>query len=145
MVTNTHSHTPADGTVRGVPRALLRSEGVALLAVCVVLYARFGVAWWLFVVLLLVPDIGMTGYVRSTQVGAATYNLLHTYTLPAILVFGAILTTSALAWSIGLIWFAHLGMDRAMGYGLKYADAFQHTHLGVIGRRRHEGRARLRR
>src|SRR5207245_197796 len=130
---------------RGVPRALLRSEGVALLVVCVVLYARFGVAWWLFVALLLVPDIGMTGYVRSTLVGAATYNLVHTYALPAILVFGAILTTSALAWSIGLIWFAHLGMDRAMGYGLKYADAFQHTHLGVIGRRRHEGPARLRR
>lgn len=128
-------HAPRDGTVRGKSRALLRSEGVALLAVCVLLYAKFGSAWWLFILLLLVPDIGMSGYAHSTRIGAATYNLVHAYVLPAILVAIAVLTTSTVAWSISLIWFAHIGMDRALGYGLKYDDAFQHTHLGFIGRR----------
>jgi hypothetical protein len=106
---------------------------VALVAVCVLLYAKFGSAWWLFIVLLLAPDIGMSGYVRSTRIGATTYNLMHTYVPPAILVAVGVLTTSTVAWSIGLIWFAHIGMDRALGYGLKYEDAFEHTHLGFIG------------
>jgi hypothetical protein len=124
----------SDGVVRGAAAVLLRTEGAALLAVSVILYAKFGSAWWLFVVLLLAPDIGMSGYVRSTTLGAATYNALHTYAPPAILVAAAVLTGSTIAWSIGLVWFAHIGMDRALGYGLKYGDSFQHTHLGFIGR-----------
>jgi hypothetical protein len=122
------------GVVRGGAAVLLRTEGAALLAVSVILYAKFGSAWWLFVVLLLAPDIGMSGYIRSTRLGAATYNALHTYVPPAILVAAAILTESTIAWSIGLVWFAHIGMDRALGYGLKYGDSFQHTHLGFIGK-----------
>jgi Domain of unknown function (DUF4260) len=124
----------AAGIARGVPRALLRTEGAALLAICVILYAKFGSAWWLFLALLLAPDIGMAGYVRTTRVGAATYNGFHTYVPPAILVAAAVLTGSTLAYSIGLVWFAHIGMDRALGYGLKYGDSFQHTHLGFIGK-----------
>jgi hypothetical protein len=124
----------AEGMVRGAPRLLLRTEGAALLAVCVILYAKFGSTWWLFVVLLLAPDIGMSGYVRTTRLGAATYNAFHTYVPPAILVAAAVLTGSTVAWSIGLVWFAHIGMDRALGYGLKYGDSFQHTHLGLIGK-----------
>jgi hypothetical protein len=30
---------------------------------------------------------------------------------------------------------AHVGMDRAVGYGLKYPTAFGRTHLGVVGRK----------
>jgi hypothetical protein len=124
----------AEGIVRGLPRVLLRTEGAALLAVSVILYAKFGSAWWLFVVLLLAPDLGMSGYVRTTKLGAATYNAFHTYVPPAILVAAAVLTGSTIVWSIGLVWFAHIGMDRALGYGLKYGDSFQHTHLGFIGK-----------
>jgi hypothetical protein len=127
----------AEGIVRGVPRLLLRTEGAALLAVSVLLYAKFGSAWGLFIVLLLAPDIGMSGYVRTTRLGAATYNAFHTYVPPAILVTAAVLTGSTIVWSIGLVWFAHIGMDRALGYGLKYGDSFQHTHLGVIGKTPH--------
>ena len=32
-----------------------------------------------------------------------------------------------------LIWIAHIGLDRALGYGLKYATGFGDTHLGHIG------------
>jgi hypothetical protein len=33
----------------------------------------------------------------------------------------------------GAIMLAHASMDRIFGYGLKYTDAFKHTHLGWIG------------
>jgi hypothetical protein len=36
--------------------------------------------------------------------------------------------------SLGLIWCAHIGLDRAIGYGLKYGASFGHTRLGRIGR-----------
>ncbi len=34
-----------------------------------------------------------------------------------------------------VIWFAHLGFDRLLGYGLKYPTTFGDTHLGMSGRR----------
>jgi hypothetical protein len=136
VVPGQRSHRSVEGAVLGVPRLLLRLEGAALLAVCIVLYWKFGSSWWLFVVLLLAPDLGMAGYVRSTRIGAATYNVVHTSALPAVAVAAAVLSGSSVAWSIGLIWLAHIGMDRALGYGLKYDDAFEHTHLGLIGSRR---------
>ena len=33
-----------------------------------------------------------------------------------------------------MIWCAHIGFDRALGYGLKSAAGFEFTHLGRIGR-----------
>jgi hypothetical protein len=35
---------------------------------------------------------------------------------------------------IAMIWLAHIGFDRALGYGLKYASGFGFTHLGRIGK-----------
>ena len=80
------------------------------------------------------PDIGMLGYLADSRVGATTYNLLHTYLGPAILLVGAIVAESPLTYSVAIVWFAHIGFDRALGYGLKYGDGFNHTHLGFIGR-----------
>ena len=125
-----------DGTVTGLPLVLLRTEGAALLALSVVLYAKVGRSWLLFVVLLLAPDLGAVGYVRGTRVGALAYDLLHTTLPPATLAAAGVLVGSSLAWSIAIVWFAHIGLDRALGYGLKYPDSFRHTHLGWIGRNR---------
>ena len=33
-----------------------------------------------------------------------------------------------------IILFGHASMDRMFGYGLKFGDHFQHTHLGWIGK-----------
>ncbi len=107
-----------------------------LLALSVFAYARYGSSWWLFALLLLAPDVGALGYLAGSRIGAWSYNALHTYLGPAAVVAIGVVGGSAVVLSIGFIWFAHIGMDRALGYGLKYDDAFGHTHLGYIGRSR---------
>lgn len=120
-------------TATGAPRALLRLEGLAMLAASTVAYAQTGQGWLLFAALLLVPDIFMLGYLAGPSLGAAAYNLGHTYALPAALGAVAVWLASPLLSALALIWLAHIGMDRAVGYGLKYPDAFHHTHLGGKG------------
>ena len=117
-----------------MPRVLLRVEGAVLLGMALFAYARYGGSWWLFALLLLVPDVGAFGYLAGTRIGAMTYNAVHTYVGPAVMVVLGTLSGSTILLSIGFIWFAHIGMDRAVGYGLKYSDAFGHTHLGMVGK-----------
>jgi len=126
----------SDGIVRSIPRVFLRLEGAVLLGLAAFGYERYGGSWWLFALLLLVPDIGASGYLAGSRFGAFTYDALHTYVGPALLVVIGTVSDSSLALSLGFIWFAHIGMDRAVGYGLKYPDAFVHTHLGIVGRDR---------
>jgi hypothetical protein len=114
------------------PRLLLHLEGLTVLISAVVLYWQIGGSWLLFALLLLVPDLGMLGYLHSTRLGALTYNIVHTYALPAVLSITGVISGNALLLQIGLIWWAHIGMDRAVGYGLKYPDAFKDTHLGRV-------------
>ena len=122
--------THPEGTVTGAPRLILRLEGAVLLAGCVAAYAALGASWWLFAALFLLPDVFMLGYLIDARRGAAFYNLGHSTALPAITIAAGLLTGNGLATAMGLIWLAHVGFDRAAGYGLKYPDAFRHTHLG---------------
>jgi hypothetical protein len=122
--------------VTGTPRRLLRAEGALVLLAAVALYGRTGLPWWLLAVLVLVPDIGMAGYARGSRTGAWTYNLLHTEVLPILIGLIGVWVSSAATTGIALIWLAHIGLDRALGYGLKYPVAFQATHLGRIGEQR---------
>lgn len=119
------------GVVSGAPKLLLRLEGLAVLGMSLLAYSHLGVSWWLFAVLFLVPDLSMLGYLAGPSKGAVFYNLGHSYLLPAVLGVTSLLIASSLALSVALIWAAHIGFDRAVGYGLKYGDAFKHTHLGV--------------
>ena len=114
------------------PRVLLRLEGAAVLALAVAGYWATGGNWWLFALLLLAPDLARLGYLAGNRVGAATYNLAHTYTLPLALLGYGLWGASPLALSLALIWLAHIGMDRMVGYGLKYAGGFKDTHLGRV-------------
>ncbi|MEM8533076.1 MAG: DUF4260 domain-containing protein [Chloroflexota bacterium] len=114
------------------PRVLLRLEGLMLLTLSVYLYAQYGSGWLLFGLLLLVPDVSMVGYLVNPRVGAIIYNSFHTYVLPTILIVSGIVIGSSLMVSLALIWFAHIGMDRLLGYGLKYMSAFKHTHLDRV-------------
>jgi hypothetical protein len=111
------------------PAALLRTEGIALLALSVLLYRVNGGSWLLFGALLFAPDLSMLGYLAGPKVGAAIYNAFHTYAMPAVVGALGMLFASPLAIVVSLIWFAHIGVDQAVGYGLKYPTSFKDTHL----------------
>jgi Domain of unknown function (DUF4260) len=112
-----------------LPRALLHAEGLAAAAAAIILYVHLGYPWWLFVVLALAPDVSMLGYVAGPVVGATAYNVAHTYVLPVALALAGVLADAELPVQVGLIWITHIGVDRAIGYGLKYRTAFKDTHL----------------
>jgi hypothetical protein len=114
------------------PGVLLRIEGAALLLAALLLYGWTGGSWLLFVFLILAPDLSMLGYLAGNSVGAAVYNLFHTYPLPAALSLYGLLGANPLALSLGLIWLAHIGADRMLGFGLKYATRFKDTHLDRV-------------
>jgi hypothetical protein len=116
------------------PVFLQRVEGLVLLVAGIVGFVSAEVSWWWFFGLLLVPDLSMAGYLVSPSAGARLYNAGHTIIAPGLL-FGA-----AIVWEpvpvlvvAASVWLAHIGMDRLFGYGLKFGDDFQHTHLGWIG------------
>lgn len=114
------------------PKLMLHAEGAALLAAAVVLYARTDVSWWLMAALFFAPDLAMLGYMSGSRIGAAVYNLAHTTALALMLgVVGVMLNTDIVT-AIALIWLAHIGFDRVLGYGLKYAGGFKETHLARV-------------
>lgn len=110
---------------------LLRLEGLALLTAALWGYAALGGDWIVFAVALLLPDLAMIAYLRGPKIGAAAYNAAHTTLLPALLLALGLLIDSDLATSAALIWIAHIGMDRALGYGLKRPTGFRSTHLTI--------------
>lgn len=115
-----------------LPGFLLRVEGAALFASSVLLYWVNGGSWVLFALLLFTPDLSMLGYAFGPRIGAAVYNVFHTDPLPAALAAFGLMGGSTLVVAVALIWLGHLGMDRALGYGLKYPTAFKDTHLERI-------------
>lgn len=118
--------------MRDKTRWWLRGEGLIVLAGALLLFAGTGQPWWLVPVVIFLPDISMVGYLHDSRVGALAYNLGHSYVLPAAAVLLGSLATNQVLLVLGLLWFAHIGMDRAMGYGLKHDDSFHHTHLGWL-------------
>jgi len=116
------------------PKYLLRAEGLAVLGLVIALFWRAAYSWVLFAVLFLVPDISMVGYLINPRVGAASYNAVHSYVGPVVLVLIGLAADVRTCVAVSLIWVAHIGFDRLLGYGLKYPTAFTDTHLGRIGR-----------
>ena len=115
------------------PGALLRIEETALLVGAVVLYWQMHFSWVLFAVLVLAPDLFMVGFLASPKVGAAIYNFGHLVVWPLV-VFAVGWSSGKSVWeAVGIIWFAHIAMDRMLGFGLKYPGAFKDTHLQHVG------------
>jgi hypothetical protein len=111
------------------PRVLLHLEGAFVLLLSVLLYKQIHASWLLFFVLILAPDLFMLGYLLNVRIGAGLYNLVHTYVGPLVLVAVSIFVKYPLLLPLCLIWVAHLGMDRMLGFGLKYPTHFKDTHL----------------
>ncbi|MCB5174014.1 DUF4260 domain-containing protein [Microvirga lenta] len=125
--------TPA---VTGAPRVFLRAEGVALLAAATAAYGLTGLSWWLYAILFFAPDASFAAYGAGPRLGAMVYNILHSTVGPAALAGVGLLLDSPIFLGMAAIWAAHIGFDRMLGYGLKYASGFSDTHLGRIGRAR---------
>lgn len=122
-------HRSVTGSVRG----MLRLEGLVVLLAALAGYAHLEASWTRFALLFLVPDLSMLGYLASARVGAIAYNAGHSYVGPLVLaVAGLVVAPTLLPYAA--IWVAHIGFDRALGYGLKYATAFGDTHLGRVGK-----------
>jgi hypothetical protein len=131
---STTDATPATGAVTGGVKTLLRLEGLTLFAGMLVLYAVWDGSWWVFAILFLAPDLSFLAYLSGPRFGALVYNAAHSYMAPVALMTLGFGLAAPLTLSIAMIWLAHIGFDRALGYGLKYAAGFGFTHLGRIGR-----------
>jgi hypothetical protein len=134
MAATTHQ-TPAQVAVPAATvRGWLRLEGAAAFIAGLALYGWLGGPWLLVLPLLLLPDLSAVGYLRGPRLGAVTYNVVHNWAL-GLAVLGVGLATAIAPIAIaGAVLVAHVGMDRAAGYGLKLSTSFRDTHLGRIGR-----------
>ena len=124
------------GIVTRAPRTLLRLEALFVVIAALAAYARLGASWWLFAILFLAPDLSMIGYLAGRKAGAAIYNVFHWYGLPFACIAWGLIGQAHQVLALGLIWAAHIGLDRALGYGLKYTEGFGFSHLGLMGQAR---------
>jgi len=114
----------------GFARVLLQAEGVAVTIAAVWTYsAQTDSSWLLLVALWLVPDVGLLGFLGGTRVGAVAYNVTHSALGPLAMIGLGVAFEAELALALGLIWATHVGIDRALGYGLKSSWSAKHTHL----------------
>lgn len=113
------------------PQTILRIEGLGIFVAALLAYALVGGPWWLLLVLALAPDLSMLGYLAGPRRGSLVYNLFHTYTVALVVLGGAYLVGIPLGPEGALVWIAHIGADRALGYGLKYETSFTDTHLSA--------------
>jgi hypothetical protein len=123
-------------SITGGPRILLRVEGAAAFAAGIAAFAHLGGTWRVFALLFLVPDLSMLGYLASARAGAIAYNAAHSYLFATALAALGLGLGAQLPLLLAALAAAHVGFDRALGYGLKYATGFTDTHLGRIGRAR---------
>ena len=129
-----HEHVHIEETTPWVLRWLRAEGAVGLVFGRLMWTAARGEPLW-FAVLLLVPDLSMVGYLRGPHIGAITYNLVHNWFVGGALLIAGLAVGSPFLGQVGAILVAHTGIDRLLGYGLKYPTSFQDTHLGRIGRR----------
>jgi uncharacterized protein DUF4260 len=111
------------------PRWLLHLEGATIFGLSLYFYGSGHYRWWWFAALILAPDLFMLGYLANARWGAAIYNLVHTLTGPLVLLALSLVFAKSIFIPCAWIWLAHIGMDRALGYGLKYPTFFKDTHL----------------
>ena len=118
-----------DQLVLTKPSVLIRLEGAVVVALSVFIYRQDQFSWFLFAAFFLAPDLSMLGYLATVRVGAGVYNFVHTFFKPGVLLAIVILTSRPQFLPFALIWIAHIGFDRMLGFGLKYPTRFKDTHL----------------
>ncbi len=114
-------------------RIQLKLKEAAMFVLAVLAFQTLGLPWWWFALFLLVPDLGALGYLSCPRVGATSYNLLHHKGVAIVLYLLGVGMNSMPLQLAGIVLFAHSSADRVFGFGLKYSDSFNNTHLGPIG------------
>ena len=120
--------------ISGQPKLILRLEGLILFAAGLAAFLYLKQSAWIFAGLFLVPDLSMAAYFAGPKLGSIVYNIFHTTIGPLLLAIYGVVAGEPFAQVLASIWLAHIGLDRALGYGLKYETDFKDTHLGRIGR-----------
>jgi hypothetical protein len=120
---------------------LLRLDGLAVAVASIATYAVIGGNWWLFAALILAPDLAFLTIPFGRRTMAMTYDVVHSYFLPILLGAAGTVASLPMLLPVALIWATHIGVDRALGYGLKYPESIETTHLGLIGKARKSARA----
>ncbi|MEN1936443.1 DUF4260 domain-containing protein [Paenibacillus sp. 102] len=110
-------------------KKIIHFEGLIVLVATIYIYSLHEFSWFIFFLLLLAPDVSMLAYLLNDQIGAQVYNLFHTYVVSLLLILIGMFLKLDVIFMIGLIWTAHIGMDRMFGYGLKYKTGFKDTHI----------------
>jgi hypothetical protein len=125
--------TIVPAAVAGGPLLILRAEGLAMFLVATFAYFVLGFSTTGYFVFFLAPDISFLAYLAGPVIGAFAYNVMHSTVCVAVVGVSAWYLGMEPFIGLSLIWAAHIGFDRMLGYGLKYGSSFQHTHLGLLG------------
>ena len=113
-------------------KMLLKGEEITEFLITIFVFNQLTLPWWMFLLFILAPDLGMLGYLFSNRIGAFCYNLLHFKALGILLALVGWYSSNEYAAFAGLIIFGHAALDRVFGYGLKYTTGFKYTHLGEL-------------
>lgn len=113
---------------------VLKLEELAMFVFCIYALYLFKAEWWYYIILLIGPDISMLGYLLGNKPGALLYNIFHHKGIALSVCIVGLLINNEIIQMAGIILFGHSSMDRFFGYGLKLAEGFKSTHLGVIGK-----------
>ena len=114
---------------------VLKLEELGLLLLFTLMYFHlFSGSWGYYAALFFAPDLAFVFYLLSPKAGSIAYNTTHHKGLMSVLIVIGFFLQNDLLLKVGLIFMAHSCFDRVLGYGLKYADDFGHTHLGWIGK-----------
>ena len=93
--------------------------------------------WGLYIALFFVPDVSFAFFLITKRLGAIAYNIFHHQGVLVLLFLIGFYVKEDSIMKVALIFLAHSTFDRVAGYGLKYFDSFDHTHLGWIGKSKH--------
>ena len=117
-------------------RGWQKAEGAVVFAaaLAILLSGDLPFAWWVALLAFFAPDLSFAAYLFGNRAGAEAYNAVHIYGFGAVVLGAGTFAASPVLTALGLLWLAHSGFDRMLGYGLKLPEGFQHTHLGRIGR-----------
>lgn len=113
-------------------KTLIKLEDLGFFLLSLYFYSQTGHSWWLYALLILLPDIGMVGYAVNKNLGAIIYNIFHHRGLAVLLLLFGWVSISEYVALAGIILLSHASLDRVFGYGLKYPDDFKHTHMQEV-------------